>query len=50
MFLLYIFLFALVLAIMVALLRWVFRVNEKFNQNTEIIRLLRKLAGEPCEE
>lgn len=49
-FLLSIFLFLLALAIVTAVLRWTFRVNEKFNQNAEIIRLLKKLAGEYDDE
>lgn len=39
-------LFLAALAIIVAVLRWTFRVNEMYNQNAEIIRLLKKLAGE----
>lgn len=44
--LIWIFLGIAVLAIITAILRWTFRVNERINQNTEIIRLLKKLAGE----
>jgi len=41
--------FLAALAIVTTVLRWTFRVNEKFDQNKEIIRLLKKIAGEKQE-
>jgi F0F1-type ATP synthase assembly protein I len=38
-----------VILIVVSVLRKVFKVNEKFAQNEEIIRLLKKMAGEHDE-
>lgn len=49
-FLLWIFLIVGGIAITVAILRWALRINERFNQNEEIIRLLKKMAGERDED